>query len=160
VASGDELRALMRRFAAGVAVVTVRVEEQRLGITVGSLVSVSLEPPLVSISIGRHSPLLEPLREAGRFSVSVLSGEQAALAQRFARSTPPIALWAGVATREAAGGEPLLEDALGWLECEVRADFDAGDHTIFVGEVLVAEPGAGGPGLAYREGGYHPVPPL
>ena len=93
-ASGDELRRAMRRFPSGVCVVTVDDEGTALGTTVGSLVSLSLDPALVGISIGHQSSIHLPLRRAGRFAVSVLGGDQAHVAQHFARSMPPLAQWA------------------------------------------------------------------
>jgi flavin reductase (DIM6/NTAB) family NADH-FMN oxidoreductase RutF len=155
--TGAELREVMRRFPAPVAVVTTTVDEERYGLTVGSLVSLSLEPPLVGISIGRESSSHEPIRRAGRFAASLLSGEQEELAQHFARSgIPPIALWSGVDVREGDIG-PLVEGALAWLECRTWAEYPAGDHTIFVGEVLRGELGAVGSGLVYRLSRYFPV---
>ena len=153
--TGDELRELMRRFPAPVAVVTTEVDGERYGLTVGSLVSLSLEPPLVGISIGRESSSHEPIRRAGRFAASLLSGEQETVAQHFARSgIPPIALWTGADVRAGEFG-PLVEGALAWLECRISCEYAAGDHTIFVGEVLSGEPGSAGRGLVYREGSYH-----
>jgi len=154
VASGDDLRAAMRRFASGVAVVTFDDEGDKAGVTVGSLVSLSLEPPLVGISIGRDSSAHEPLRAAGRFVVNLLGGDQAALAQHFARNVPPIARWGGIRTRESDLPEPLLADALAWLECAVVAEHAAGDHTIFVGELRSVELGRVAPGLVYVGGSY------
>jgi flavin reductase (DIM6/NTAB) family NADH-FMN oxidoreductase RutF len=155
--TGDELRELMRRFPAPVAVVTTTVGDERYGLTVGSLVSLSLEPPLIGISIGRDSSSHEPIRRAGRFAVSLLTGEQEVVAQHFARSgIPPVALWAGVDVLEGEFG-PRLEHALAWLDCRIWAEYDAGDHTIFVGEVLGGELGAAGSGLVYRLSRYFPV---
>src|SRR5205085_4620690 len=91
----SELRDLMRRFPRGVAVVAVAVEGQELGLTVSSLVSLSLEPPLVGFAIRRDAALHELLREADAFAASLLSAGQEALAQHFARGVPPIALWEG-----------------------------------------------------------------
>jgi flavin reductase (DIM6/NTAB) family NADH-FMN oxidoreductase RutF len=157
VVSGDDLRAAMRRFPAGIAVATTAVDGHRYGITVGSLVSLSLEPALVGLSIGRDTQAHELFREAGAFAISVLAGDQVALAQHFARSVPPIAQWEGIAARNGARG-PLLDDALAWLECEVRAEHPAGDHTFFVAQVDRIELGrVGGQGLVYREGSYHPA---
>ncbi len=144
----------MRRFPAGVAVVTVVSEGRALGLTVGSLVSLSLEPPLVGISIGTGSILHTPLREEGRFAVSLLAGDQEGVAQHFARNAPPIALWEGVSTRASDLPEPLVDGALAWLECRVAGEHPAGDHTAFVGEVLSVELGRGGPALVYAGGGY------
>jgi flavin reductase (DIM6/NTAB) family NADH-FMN oxidoreductase RutF len=150
----DDLRALMRRFPSGVAVVTVDAEGERLGLTVGTLVSLSLEPPLVGISVAREAALHELLRVAGGFAVSLLAAGQEAVAQHFARGVPPIAHWHGVAHREGARGAPLLEDALGWLECRVSAELETGDHTLFAGEVLECELGAAQPPLLYLDGRY------
>ena len=121
----------------------------RLGLTVGSLVSLSLEPPLVGVGVSRQAAMHELLREAGGFALSLLAGDQEAVAQHFARGVPPLAHWHGIATRAGAAGAPLIDDALGWLQCETRARHEAGDHTLFVGEVLAAEPGRSAPPLVY-----------
>jgi flavin reductase (DIM6/NTAB) family NADH-FMN oxidoreductase RutF len=153
--SGEELRDAMRRFAAGICVVTTSVDGQRFGLTVGSLVSLSLEPPLVGIAIGHQSSFHEPLREAGRFAVSVLAGDQDRLARQFARGgVPPLALWTGVPLRETELAEPLLADCLAWLECRTRAEHEAGDHTFFVADVLASELGRDGAALVYVRGEY------
>ena len=149
--AGDELRAVMGRFPAGVAVVTVDLDGQRTGLTVASLVSLSLEPPLVGAAIRRDAALHELLREAGPFAVSMLGSEQEAVAQHFARGVPPIALWKGIAIRD-RGGPPHLEGAVGWLDCRAIAEHPAGDHTFFVGEVEGAEAGpALSPLVFYRQ---------
>lgn len=142
VSRGEELRRLMRRFPTGVAVVTVDVEGERLGLTVGSLVSLSLEPPLVGIAIARQAALHELVRAAGAFGVSLLAEDQAELAAHFARGVPPIALWHRIETRPGpATGAPLLGGAIGWLECRTSAELPVGDHTLFVGEALGIEIG-------------------
>jgi len=153
---GSELRNVMRRVPAGVSVVTVDVEGERLGLTLASLVSLSLEPPLVSVSISRHAAMHELLRRAERFGLSVLGAGQESVAAHFARGVPPIALWAGISLRE-TDGPPLLEGAIGWLTCDRRDELDAGDHPLFVGDVLTVEHGAAGPALAYLGGKYVPV---
>jgi 3-hydroxy-9,10-secoandrosta-1,3,5(10)-triene-9,17-dione monooxygenase reductase component len=148
----------MRRFAAGIAVVTFVADGERNGLTVGSLVSLSLEPPLLGISIGLDSARHEPLREAGRFAVSILSGEQEAVAQHFARSgIPPVALWRGISLRDSEHAEPLIEHAVAWLGCVTRAEHWTGDHTIFVGEVEWIELGRDAPALAYYRGEYKKI---
>ena len=156
--TGEELREVMRRFPAPVAVVTTEVDGERFGLTVGSLVSLSLAPPLVGISIGKESSSHEPLRLAGGWTASLLAGSQQMVAQHFARrGIPPVALWNGVDVREGIRG-PLVDGALAWLECRTASEHDAGDHTIFVGEVESTELGpTGGPGLVYRDGGFLPA---
>ena len=147
----------MRLFRAGVCVVGTDADGDRLAVTVGSLVSLSLEPPLVGISIGRDLGLHELLRSAGAFSISILRGDQAHVAAHFARGAPPIVLWDGVALRDSVTGVPLLADAVAWIECRIWAEYPTGDHTFFVGEVVALEQGEPGPGLVYREHGYHAV---
>lgn len=150
----DELRALMRRFPAGVAVVTVDAGGERIGLTVGTLVALSLEPPLVGISIARNAALHELLREARAFAVSLLAAGQEAVAQHFARGVPPIAHWHGIDTREGRRGAPLIEGGLGWLECALWGEWPVGDHTFFAGEVLTCELGEAKPPLLYLDRRY------
>ncbi len=144
----------MRLFPTGVAVVTVNAGGQRLGLTVSSLVSLSLEPPLVGIAVARQAAMHELLREAGAFAVSLLSAGQETLAQHFARGVPPIAMWQGVAAREGKTGAPLLAGALGWMECRLAADHPVGDHTLFVADVLAVELGPPAPPLVRVESSY------
>ena len=151
--TGDDLREVMRRHPVGVSVVTVDREGERLGLTVASLVSVALEPPLVAISIGHQAAFHELLRGAGGFGVSLLGANQVALAQHFARGVPPIALWHGIEILEGSRG-PLLAGAVGWLECGLESEHKAGDHTLFVGRVERAEQGAEGQPLIRLGGDY------
>ena len=146
--SGDEQRALFRRVPSAVSVVTVDVAGYRTGITVGSLVSVALEPPLVGMSINRDAQTHELLRESRRFGVSLLAGDQEALAGRFAMSVPPIALWDGVEVRD-TDGPPLLVGAAGWMVCSIRDEVAAGSHTFFVSAVEEIELGAPESALLY-----------
>ncbi len=146
--SGAELRALMRRFPSGVGVVTVELDGERIGLTVGTLVSLSLEPPLVGFAVGRHAALLELLRRAGRFGVSLLAADQDAVAAHFARGVPPIAMWQGIELRDGEG-PPLLAGALGWLRGRVASEHEVGDHRFFVGAVDEVELGRAAPPLVY-----------
>jgi flavin reductase (DIM6/NTAB) family NADH-FMN oxidoreductase RutF len=143
VVSGDELRAVMARVPAPVAVVTVDLDGQRVGLTVASLVSLSLEPPLVGFAIRRDAALHELLRDARELAVSVLAAGQDHLAQHFARGVPPIALWERIPLRPAPG-PPQLEGASAWLRGRVAGEHPAGDHTFFVAKVDAAEPGPAG----------------
>ncbi len=156
--SGSDLREAMRRFPSGVAVLTVNAERERAAVTVGSVVSLSLEPPLVGVALGVHTPLHELVRECGAFALSLLGAGQEAVAQHFARGgIPPVALWQGVETREGVTGAPLLVEAAAWVECRLAGEAPAGDHTLFVGEVVAAETGPVPPGLVYLESAYRDV---
>jgi flavin reductase (DIM6/NTAB) family NADH-FMN oxidoreductase RutF len=134
--------------------VTVDLSGERLGLTIGSLVGLSLEPPLVGVSVSRQAAMHELLRGAGGFALSLLAGDQEGVAQHFARGVPPFAQWHGIATRPGAEGAPLIDDALGWLECRTTGEHEAGDHTLFVGEVLAAERGRAAPPLVYVDQRY------
>lgn len=133
-------------------VVVAEVEGRRAGLTVSSLVSLSLEPRLVGISIALEASLHELLREAGEWGVSILGGDQDHLAQHFARSVPPIALWDGIAVRD---DDPrLLAGAAGWLLVRTVEQVPTGDHTFFVGQIERLEEGTAGTSLVYVHSGY------
>jgi flavin reductase (DIM6/NTAB) family NADH-FMN oxidoreductase RutF len=154
VERGDELRAAMRRFPAGVAVATVDAGTgQPLGLTLGSVVSLSLEPPLLGIAVSRQAALHELLREAGGFSLSLLAAGQTELAQHFSRGMPPLVLWQGIASRPGARG-PLLDGALAWIDCALDAEHEAGTHSFFVGAVERVELGLDAAPLVRLGGGY------
>lgn len=142
----------MRRVPHGVAVLTVDAGGERLGLTVDSFVSLSLEPPLVGVAVNRQAAMHELVREAGGFALSLLAAGQESVAQHFARGVPPIAHWHGIDTREGTG--PLIEGALGWLECRLASEHEVGDHTLFVGEVEAVEAGVAAPPLVHVDSGY------
>src|SRR2546427_8232090 len=144
----------MARFPHGVVVVTVSANDHRLGLTVGSLVSLSLDPPLVGFAVSRSAAMHELLREAGGCAISVLAAGQDWLAQHFARGVPPIAMWHGVATEHEASGAPLLVGAIGWLECALREELAAGTHSFFVCEVRKVEIGMDVPALVRVRSSY------
>ena len=136
---GDGLRALFREIPSPVGVVTVEISGDAAGVTVDSFGSLSIDPPLVGVALGRHAALHELIREAGAFAISVLASEQEHLAQHFARGVPPIAHWTGIETIPGELGAPLIADALGWIECSLAFAHDVGDHTLFVGEAVRVE---------------------
>lgn len=152
--SGDDLRGLMRFVPHPVAVLAVRHGDDAMGVTVSSLVSLSLDPPLVGVSIGKQASVYELLRNAGRFSISILGDGQEELARRFAAGRPPIIHWTGVETAEGEHA-PLIAGALGWIEARTLAEHDAGDHTFFVASVESVERGPAPSALMYRDRSYH-----
>jgi flavin reductase (DIM6/NTAB) family NADH-FMN oxidoreductase RutF len=150
----EDVRALLSRYSTGVCVLTVSSGAHKLGLTVGSLVSLSLDPPLVGFAISREAAMHELVREAGGGALSLLAAGQEWLAQHFARGVPPIAMWHRIAAEEGANGAPLLVGALGWLECSLREELAAGTHTFFVCEVRRVELGVDAPGLVRVRGEY------
>ncbi len=153
-ARAEAVRGLMSHYPSGVCVLSVASGEQRLGLTIGSLISLSLDPPLVGFAVSRDAAMHELLRDAGGCALSLLAAGQAWLAQHFARGVPPIAMWHRIATRAGAHGAPLLVGAVGWLECVLREEVDAGTHTFFVSEVRQVELGVAAPALIRVHGEY------
>ena len=150
----EGLRALAKRHPTGVWVLTVATEDQRLGLTLGSIVSLSLDPPLIGLALSREAAMHELLREAGGGTLSLLAAGQEWLAQHFARGVPPIAMWHSIATEDGTNRAPLLVGALGWLECELREEVTVGTHTFFVCEVRRTELGVDAPALVRVRGEY------
>lgn len=149
---GEAQKELFRRWPEGVSVVVAESGGRRAGLTVSSLVSVSLEPALVSISLARSASLFEVLDEAGEWGISILAAEQARLAQHFARNVPPLVLWDGIELRH---DDPrLLSNAVGWIVAETTAQLIVGDHVLFVGAVRSLEPGPGRGSLVYFDRRY------
>ena len=122
------LRGGYGRFATGVAVVTFEASDGRHGITVNSFTSVSMEPPLVLVSIARNTVSHDEL--AGKnFTVNVLGAEQEALAMHFAGTLNQEPTWVE------GGVAPRLAGTLSWFACTPWAAYDGGDHTLYLGEV-------------------------
>lgn len=152
---GAEQRTLFRRWPTGVSVVVAEAGGRRAALTVNSLVSLSLEPPLVGISLALSASLYEVLREAGEWTVSMLAADQDHLAQHFARSVPPLVLWDGIAVRD--DDPQLLQGAVGWLHVRTVEEIAAGDHMVFIGEVMQLEHGPGRGALVYLGRKYLPL---
>ena len=149
-----EQRSLFRRWPAGVSIVVADVGGHRHGRTVSSLVSLSLDPPLIGISVAHSASIHELLKDAETWCVSVLAGGQEELAQRFARSgVPPLILWDGVEVRE---DDPrLIAGAAAWLTARTVETLVTGDHTFFVGHVEAVEEGLAETTLVYAYRTYH-----
>ena len=146
----EKFRRVMGHFATGVTVLTVRTPEGELsGLTVNTLTSVSLEPPLVLVCIHRDADSHDPIVDTGYFAVSVLAREQEELALTFSRGEAS-QRFQGLETLDAPMGSPVLPGCLAWLECRVEAFHPGGDHSIVVAEVLESEILGGDPLLFFR----------
>lgn len=142
----------LSHFASGVTVVTTEHEGQDYGMTVASFSSLSLHPPLVLVCIETSVKTHEAIQASGKFGVSILAHDQAALSSRFASRIDD--RFAGVETVRGSLGLPLLANALTTLECRLTAALPGGDHTIFVGEVEHITTRSDAP-LLYFRSGYH-----
>jgi flavin reductase (DIM6/NTAB) family NADH-FMN oxidoreductase RutF len=133
------IRATLGMFPTGVAVVTTETADgERIGATVSSFNSVSLDPPLILFSIARTARAFSAWNETQAFAVNILSESQRHVSARFAASMTD--KWQGLVTIPGAEtGLPLLRDALAWFECRTWARYDGGDHVIMVGEILACE---------------------
>jgi len=142
----------MGRFTTGVTVVTTTAADgEAAGMTVNSLTSVSLVPPLISLCIDRESDMLAALDQAESFVVNVLSSDQEALSRRFAESRSD--RFNEIGYRRSTNGHPVLDGCLAHLECRRQTRFEAGDHIVFVEIVTDGATGDGHPLVFYR-GGY------
>ncbi len=132
----NDFKRAMAQFASGVTVVTTRYNDTPLGVTASSFTSLSLDPPLVLVSLAKRLFTHKAIAESGVFAVNVLAAHQLELGMRFAGLRPQHPdRFAGLPTTTAVTGCPLLPDTLAWVDCTVWAMYDGGDHTIFVGEV-------------------------
>ncbi|MDW4907896.1 flavin reductase family protein [Streptomyces sp. ADMS] len=167
--SNDDFRAAMSRLASGVVLVTALEPPldpddphapggEDVGMTATAFLSVSLDPPLVMVSVREGSRMDDLLAEQPMWAVSVLSESQRHIAGRFAmknRISDRLLFEDLPYVRGEASGAPLVGGALATLECRTEQRVPAGDHTLVIGRVLTATaPSADGGPLAYFRGRY------
>ena len=140
-------REVMAAVCTPVSVVTAIADGLPHGTTVSAFASLSMEPPMVLVSLDRSSELLGMIREQGRFGVNVLSSSQSTVALKFARKGG-VGKFAGVRW-DVEAGVPRLPDAGGFLACEVTDLVDGGDHVVVLGLVQAADT-VSGPPLTYH----------
>jgi flavin reductase (DIM6/NTAB) family NADH-FMN oxidoreductase RutF len=146
---GARFRQVLGHFPTGVAVITATGPGGPVGFTIGSFVSVSLDPPLVGFLPQKTSKTWGPMEAAGSFCVNVLSIEQAELCWRFAKERDD--KFEGVAWRPAPVSKaPLLDGVLAWIDCSIESVSDAGDHIFVLGRVHALDAGDGDPQLFFR----------
>lgn len=147
-------RRALGHYASGITVITSHMGGEPIGFTCQSFYSVSVSPPLVSFSVMSSSASYPRIRQAGRFAVNILSGEQVEISNQFAqRGTDK---WHGVEWQESPLGNPIIVGSLHWLDCEIHAEHAAGDHVIVIGEVkaLNLQEAAATQPLLYFKGQY------
>jgi 3-hydroxy-9,10-secoandrosta-1,3,5(10)-triene-9,17-dione monooxygenase reductase component len=146
----EVFKAALGSFATGVAVVAAVDTAGPVGFTCQSVVSLSLEPPLVALAPSKASTSWPRIAGAGSFCINVLSESQEELGRRFAVTGGD--KFAGVAWTPAPSGAPRLEGVLAWVDCRLELVHDAGDHEIVLGRVLDlgVDDDGDGPLLFYR----------
>jgi 3-hydroxy-9,10-secoandrosta-1,3,5(10)-triene-9,17-dione monooxygenase reductase component len=130
-----DLRSVLGHFPSGVVVVTGMTEAGSVGLTVQSFMALSMDPPLVLLSIARTSKSWPVIKATGLIGINILSESHAELALAFARSGGPkfdSCNWRpGPAT-----GSPLIADAIAWIEAEIWQVYDGGDHEIVAARIV------------------------
>src|SRR3984885_12021574 len=152
-----QLREILRRFATGVTILSAGHDIPQ-GMTANAFTSVSLSPPLVLVCVNKTAAIHQVVLDCSAFAVSVLSGRQEHVARYFADHSRPrgreefdIVGW----SRGPNTGSPIIHGALAWMEGELHAIHDGGDHSIFVGSVLAGEHGIAREALVFLGGAFH-----
>lgn len=133
----DALRTALRFWTTGVTIVSSHHEGVTHGMTVNSFTSLSLDPPLISVSLEKVTRTHQLVNDARTFSVTILSQTQQTMSDRFAgRENEDSDRFEGLETFKLETGNPILSQGLAFFDCRVSASHDAGTHTLFIGEVL------------------------
>jgi flavin reductase len=157
-----QLRAMMGRFATGVAVVAARQGPLLAGMTANAIASVSIDPPLMVASISRKSETHIAIVGSHSFAVSVLAADQHALADCFAQPTTAGKLqrFCDAPWHEAETGSPILDGAIAYFDCRLVAQHPGGDHSLFVGEIVAAGFDERAEPLIWYGSGYRELVPV
>jgi flavin reductase (DIM6/NTAB) family NADH-FMN oxidoreductase RutF len=130
-----EFRDALGLFPTGIAIVTtIDAAGQPAGVTVNSFTSVSLDPPLILVSLARTSRSLDTFNAATHFAVSLLRDDQRQASSAFASTTGD--RFGQIGHRAGLGGARVIEPHLVAFECEVHARHDGGDHVLLLGKVI------------------------
>lgn len=126
-------RNAMGNFCTGVVIATGMFDGRPAGFAAQSFVSLSLDPPLVALCPGKNSTSWPKLRDSGHFCINILAADQKAVCDAMAQSGGD--KFSAFPWREGVTGSPILDGVLGYVDCVLEAEHDAGDHTIAVGRV-------------------------
>ncbi len=154
--TSKDFRSAVGTFATGVTVVTTRGEDHAYGMTANAFSSVSLDPPLILVCVISPSEGSRHIETNQCFAVNILHAEQEPISRYFASRDRPRGrdAFAEVDHHIGASGSPIIKGAVGYLDCRLHAAHDAGDHQIFIGEVLEIGFDPEGEPLVFHGGGY------
>ncbi len=127
------LRNAMGNFCTGVVIATGAVDGAPAGFAAQSFVSLSLDPPLIALCPGKNSSSWPKLRDSGSFRINILAADQKPVCDAMAQSGGD--KFAQIAWRAGVTGSPILEGVVGYVDCDLEAEHDAGDHTIAIGRI-------------------------
>jgi 3-hydroxy-9,10-secoandrosta-1,3,5(10)-triene-9,17-dione monooxygenase reductase component len=145
-------RSVLGRFCTGLAIITANGPRGPLGFTCQSFASLSLDPPLITISPAKSSTTWPKIREVGRFCVNLLADEHESTSASFARSGGN--KFDGVEWTLSPNGSPMLSGVIAWIDCAIAAEHAGGDHHIVVGAVEDLAVNASSTPLLYYRGKY------
>lgn len=136
----EKLRHAMRAWTTGVAVVTATHAGEQYGMTVNSFTSISLEPPLISVTMKQLTHTHDLAVKSGMFAVTVLTSEQKELSERFAGKLPNIVnRFDGVETDKVVIDAPVLKNGMAYFNCRIMHSIPVGENTLFVAEVIAVQ---------------------
>lgn len=153
-----DLRKAFGQFPTGVAIVTTRTNEgEDLGMTMSSFSSLSMTPPLVLFSIGRHANSLAKWQATDAYAINILRDDQHALSDRFARALSD--KWAGVTFDRGHAGVPILRETAACFVCKPHAQHESGDHLLFIAEIIHVAVNHEATPLIFCQGRYGEIQP-
>jgi flavin reductase (DIM6/NTAB) family NADH-FMN oxidoreductase RutF len=154
-----EFRTVMRELAGAVAIVTAGVGQDRRGLTVTALCSLSVDPPSLIVCVNKHTEGHKMILQYGSFCVNMAAAEHRAIADCFAGVTGchGVERFAGSRWTTLVTGAPVLASAIAVLDCVVIDRLDRGSHTVFIGGVQAVQSDPNRPALVYRAGLYQTV---
>jgi flavin reductase (DIM6/NTAB) family NADH-FMN oxidoreductase RutF len=154
--SSTDFRTALGTFPTGVTVITTRSAADAYGLTANAFSSLSLDPPLVLVCVISGTEGSERIQRNGVFAVNILSSEQEPISRYFASRDRPRGqeAFSEVSHGSAVTGSPILDGVAGYLDCRLAAAHEAGDHIIFVGEVMALAVDPERPPLVFHQGRY------
>lgn len=156
----EQLRRALRAWTTGVAVITAAHDGQKYGMTVNSFSSVSLEPPLISVTLKQLTHTHELVVKSGEFAITILSSDQKELSDRFAGKLPDIKdRFDGIPTETLSMDAPLLRGGLAYFNCRVVKSIPIGENAFFLAEVVAARGEGNGEPLVYHNRVYWDLTP-
>jgi flavin reductase (DIM6/NTAB) family NADH-FMN oxidoreductase RutF len=153
----EDLRQVMRNWASGVTVVTAKDGDQFHGMTVSAFTSISLQPPLVLVSLEKTSRTHAMVQNSNHFGVTILADDQKDISDRFAGRIPAMDgnRFLGLAIETLTSGVPFIVGGLAYLDCHIVLTYDTRLHTLFIGEVDTLCSARSGKPLLYHDQDYN-----
>lgn len=148
----EQLRRAMRAWTSGVTIVTATHAGQRYGMTVNSFASISLDPPLIAVTLKKLTHTHALVEGSGEFAITILSADQGHLSDRFAGKIPDVTdRFEGVETETLVLDIPLIKGGTAYFNCRVVNAIPVGENTLFIAEVVAAQGEGEGDPLVYHD---------